>query len=153
MSLTATVDTAEIERFSRMADRWWDPAGPHRPLHRLNPVRMGYIRDRATAHFGRDGAPIEPLAGLSALDIGCGGGLVAEPLARMGAVVVAIDADRVAIEAARDHGARRGVAVDYRVAAAEDLAGEGQRFDLVLAHSLPRWAGWSPPAGSLSCRH
>src|SRR5208337_2522059 len=127
MSTTGTIDQAEVERFSRMAGRWWDPKGPFGPLHRLNPVRLGYIRERAGAHFGRDPASLEPLAGLAALDIGCGGGLVAEPMSRMGARVTAIDADSVAIEAARDHALQRGAQIDYRVAAAEDLAAEGAR--------------------------
>lgn len=133
LSPTRTVDAAEIEKFSRIAKDWWDPAGPFRPLHRLNPVRLGYIRERVVAHFARDSQAIEPLTGLSVLDIGCGGGLVAEPIARMGADVTAIDADAVAIDAARSHAAARGVGIDYRVGAAEDLAARGKGFDLVLA--------------------
>ena len=108
-----TVDTAEIEKFSRIAAEWWDPEGPFRPLHRLNPVRMGYIRDRAVAHFGGDSRSLDPLKGLTAIDLGCGGGLVAEPLARMGATVTAMDADAQAVTVAKRHAAERGVAVDY----------------------------------------
>jgi 2-polyprenyl-6-hydroxyphenyl methylase/3-demethylubiquinone-9 3-methyltransferase len=133
MTLSTTVDPAEIAKFGMMADRWWDPDGPFRPLHRLNPVRIGYIRDQATAHFGGDAASVIPLAGLTALDVGCGGGLVAEPLARLGAAVTAIDADPKAIGAARAHAADRGLEIDYRQASAEELAAGGAQFDLVLA--------------------
>lgn len=133
MSAVVTIDQAEIEKFSRLAADWWDPTGPFRPLHRLNPVRLSYIRDRALAHFGGDPRGIMPLAGLKALDIGCGGGLVAEPLARMGATVTAMDADAEAIAAAKLHAAAREVAIDYRVGAVEDLAASRKRFDLVLA--------------------
>src|SRR6476661_7097141 len=87
-----TVDSVEIERFSRIADEWWDPTGKFAPLHRLNPVRLGYIRDRAAAHWKRDPLTGSPLAGLSLLDIGCGGGLICEPMARLGATVTGIDA-------------------------------------------------------------
>jgi 2-polyprenyl-6-hydroxyphenyl methylase/3-demethylubiquinone-9 3-methyltransferase len=133
MSVAGTIDQAEIRKFSRVADRWWDPDGPHGPLHRLNPLRLDYIREQATRHFGRDPAALMPFAGLSGLDIGCGGGLVAEPLARLGADVTAIDADPVAIEAAREHARLRGVEIGYRHGAAEALVQEGRRFDLVLA--------------------
>ncbi len=133
MTAAKTVDAAEVEKFSRMSADWWDPSGPFRPLHRLNPVRLSYIRDQAAAHFGRDSRSIAPFAGLSALDLGCGGGLVAEPLARMGASVTAVDADAVAIGAARLHAAERDVAVDYEVGSSDELAEAGRRFDLVLA--------------------
>ena len=133
MNVAGTIDEAEIRRFSRVADRWWDPDGPHGPLHRLNPVRLDYIRGQATRHFERDPAALTPLTGLGVLDIGCGGGLVAEPMARMGAKVTAIDADPTAIEAARDHARLRGAEIEYRQAAAETLVGEGRRFDLVLS--------------------
>jgi len=133
MTAAKTVDAAEVEKFSRMSAEWWDPTGPFRPLHRLNPVRLTYVRDQAGAHFGRDSQSIAPFAGLTALDIGCGGGLVAEPLARMGATVTAVDADPVAIEAARLHAAGRGVDVDYQVGSSDELAAAGRTFDLVLA--------------------
>jgi len=133
MTAARTVDAAEVEKFSRISADWWNPDGPFRPLHRLNPVRLSYIRDRAAAHFGRDGRSVSPLAGLTALDIGCGGGLVAEPLARMGARVSAVDADPVAIAAARIHAADRAVAVNYEVGSSDELAEAGRRFDLVLA--------------------
>jgi 2-polyprenyl-6-hydroxyphenyl methylase/3-demethylubiquinone-9 3-methyltransferase len=133
MTAAKTVDAAEVEKFSRISAEWWDPLGPFRPLHRLNPVRLSYIRDRAAAHFGRDERSVAPFEGLSALDIGCGGGLVAEPLARMGAAVTAVDADAVAIEAARLHAAEREVAVDYQVGSSDQLAAAGRMFDIVLA--------------------
>jgi 2-polyprenyl-6-hydroxyphenyl methylase/3-demethylubiquinone-9 3-methyltransferase len=133
MTAARTVDAAEVEKFSRMSADWWDPTGPFRPLHRLNPVRLSYIRDQAAAHFARDARSVSPFAGLSALDLGCGGGLVAEPLARMGAGVTAVDADAVAIGAARLHAAERDVAVDYEVGSSDELAEAGRRFDLVLA--------------------
>jgi 2-polyprenyl-6-hydroxyphenyl methylase/3-demethylubiquinone-9 3-methyltransferase len=133
MSAVVTVDRAEIEKFSRLASDWWNPTGPFRPLHRLNPVRLSYIREQAIAHFGGDQRGITPLAGLKALDIGCGGGLVAEPLARMGATVTAMDADAEAIAAAKLHAASRDIAIDYRVGAVEDLIASRHRFDLVLA--------------------
>jgi 2-polyprenyl-6-hydroxyphenyl methylase/3-demethylubiquinone-9 3-methyltransferase len=135
MAMTAakTVDAAEIEKFSRMSAAWWDPDGPFRPLHRLNPVRLSYLRDRIAGHFGRDGRSVSPFGGMTILDIGCGGGLVAEPLARLGAKVTAVDADAVAIEAARLHAAEREIEVDYQIGSSEDLTAAGRRFDVVLA--------------------
>ncbi len=133
MQMDSTVDRSEIEKFSRMAADWWNPAGPFRPLHRLNPVRLSYIRDLAVRHFGLDANSVSPLAGLAALDIGCGGGLVAEPIAMMGASVTAVDADEAAIRAARAHASDRGADIDYRVGGLEELAESGARFDIVLA--------------------
>jgi 2-polyprenyl-6-hydroxyphenyl methylase/3-demethylubiquinone-9 3-methyltransferase len=128
----STVDPAEIERFSRIAEEWWDPAGKFAPLHRLNPVRLGYIRDRAARHWQRD-ALSAPLNGLSALDIGCGGGLLSEPLARLGAEVTGIDAAERNIATARLHAAGQELAIDYRDTTAETLAESGAQFDIVLA--------------------
>ena len=128
-----TIDSAEIERFARMAEEWWDPDGKFRPLHRLGPVRIGYIRDRLCARFKRDAAGERPLAGLRLLDIGCGGGLTCEPLARLGARVTAIDAGERNIEVARTHAAGQGLAIDYRFAAAADVVAAGERFDAVLS--------------------
>ena len=128
-----SVDPAEVERFARMAEAWWHPRGKFRPLHVLNPVRLGYIRDKAVVQFGLDPKARRALAGLSVLDIGCGGGLVAEPLARLGAEVTAIDAAERNIAIARAHAAQSGVPVDYRAASAEELAAEGWQFDIVLA--------------------
>jgi 2-polyprenyl-6-hydroxyphenyl methylase/3-demethylubiquinone-9 3-methyltransferase len=133
MQPNTTVDPSEIGKFSRIAADWWNPDGPFRPLHRLNPIRLSYIRDRAVSHFGLDGRAVSPFRGLTALDIGCGGGLVAEPLAMMGASVTAIDADAEAIRAARLHAAERGADPAYGIGNIEDLAQTGARFDLVLA--------------------
>ena len=101
-----TVDPAEIERFSRIADEWWDPTGKFAPLHRLNPVRIAYIRDRVAAHWQRDALNGEPLKGLSLLDIGCGGGLLSEPMTRLGASVTGVDASARNIATASVHGMR-----------------------------------------------
>ena len=127
------VDEAELAKFEAMADAWWDTDGELRLLHRLNPVRLGFMRDSALAHFGREPGAARPLAGLQALDIGCGGGLVCEPLARLGAGVTGIDAVARNIEVARAHAREAGVEVDYRHAAAEDLAAAGERFHIVAS--------------------
>ncbi len=129
----STVDPAEIERFSRIAEEWWDPAGKFAPLHRLNPVRLGYIRDRSAAHWNRDTLSGLPLEGLSLLDIGCGGGLICEPMARLGARVTGIDAADRNIATAALHAEQQGLAIDYRQHTAEALAGEGRQYDIVLA--------------------
>ncbi|GBD44748.1 Ubiquinone biosynthesis O-methyltransferase [bacterium HR40] len=128
-----TADREEIARFEALAEEWWDPMGPMRPLHALNPVRLAWIRALACRHFGRDERQLRPLGGLAALDVGCGGGLLAEPLARLGALVVAIDPAAASIEVARRHAAEVGLAIDYRVATAADLADRGETFDLVCA--------------------
>jgi 2-polyprenyl-6-hydroxyphenyl methylase/3-demethylubiquinone-9 3-methyltransferase len=127
-----SIDPAEIARFSAIAESWWDPAGEFRPLHRFNPTRLEFIRDRLAAHFGRDPRALRPFAGLRLLDIGCGGGLLAEPMARLGFEVTGIDAAEKNIGVARLHAAAGGLAIDYRVAAAEALADAGERFDAVL---------------------
>jgi len=129
---SASVDPAEIAKFEAMAEAWWDPAGKFRPLHRLNPVRIAYVRDQAVRRFGRDPKAARPLAGLRLLDIGCGGGLMAEPMARLGAAVVGIDAAERNIEIARRHARASRLAIDYRVATAEALEAADERFDLVL---------------------
>jgi 2-polyprenyl-6-hydroxyphenyl methylase / 3-demethylubiquinone-9 3-methyltransferase len=130
---STTVDPAEIERFSRIAEEWWDPAGKFAPLHQLNPVRIGYIRDRAAAHWRRDALSGAPLAGLDLLDIGCGGGLLSEPMARLGAAVTGIDAAERNIATASVHADGQGLAIDYRATTAESLAEAGKRYDIVLA--------------------
>jgi 2-polyprenyl-6-hydroxyphenyl methylase/3-demethylubiquinone-9 3-methyltransferase len=129
----ASIDPEEVARFTAMAEEWWDPTGKFRPLHQLNPARLQFIRDRLAGHFGREALAPSPLSGLRVLDIGCGGGLVSEPLARLGAAVVGIDASDKNVKIARTHAEQGGLAIDYRNAAAEDLAAAGERFDVVLA--------------------
>jgi len=129
----STVDPAEIERFARIANEWWDPRGKFAPLHRLNPVRLGFIRDRAAAHWQRDPLSGTPLHGLSVLDIGCGGGLICEPMARLGATVTGIDAAERNVTVARLHAAGQELAIDYRESTAEAMASGGAQFDIVLA--------------------
>jgi len=128
-----TVDPAEVGRFARVASRWWDPRGAFRPLHRLNPVRIAWLKGEICARFGRDPAAPRPLEGLSLLDVGCGGGLLTEPMARLGARAVGIDADAEGVRAARARVAETGVPAEFRVAAAETVAAGGERFDVVLA--------------------
>jgi 2-polyprenyl-6-hydroxyphenyl methylase / 3-demethylubiquinone-9 3-methyltransferase len=135
-TIDATVDSEEIARFAAQAASWWDPAGSFRPLHRLNPARLQFIRDQLIAHFGRDPRSLTPFAGLTLCDIGCGGGLIAEPMARLGFQVSAIDADEEAITVAREHAAASGLDIDYRRETAESLAQEGRQFDVVLALEL-----------------
>jgi len=131
-----TVDPREIERFSALAQEWWNPAGKFRPLHKFNPVRVEYVKRKACEHFGRDFIDPQALAGLRILDIGCGGGLLSEPLARMGAEVVGADASETNVEVARLHGESSGMRIDYRCTTAEALAAEGQNFDMVLAMEI-----------------
>jgi len=128
-----TVDEAELARFTALAHEWWDPRGKMAPLHKFNPVRLGYVRDAACRHFERDAKRLDCLKGLRVLDIGCGGGILSEPLARLGAEVVGADPAEANIEAARLHASEGGVAVDYRATTAEALADAGERFDVVLA--------------------
>ena len=120
----------EVERFGKLADDWWDPDGASAMLHKLNPVRLAYIRDRINQHWSLDEHSRRPLEGKSALDVGCGAGLLAEPLARLGAKVTAIDAAPELVEVAREHAGGQGLAIDYRAAAVEDLY---DRFDLVTS--------------------
>jgi 2-polyprenyl-6-hydroxyphenyl methylase/3-demethylubiquinone-9 3-methyltransferase len=133
LPLSSTIDSAEVERFSRIADEWWDTKGKFAPLHRLNPVRIGYIRDRAARHWSCDALSGQPLSGLSVLDIGCGGGLLSEPMTRLGAAVTGIDASTRNISVAGLHAEKQGLAIDYRATTAETLAGQPARFDIVLA--------------------
>jgi 2-polyprenyl-6-hydroxyphenyl methylase / 3-demethylubiquinone-9 3-methyltransferase len=128
-----TVDRAEVEQFEKLAAQWWEPAGPMAMLHKFNPVRLGYICDQATTHFTRDRKRLDCLSGLHILDIGCGGGVLSEPLARLGASVVGADPAAANIEAARKHAAQSELKIDYRSATAEELADAGERFDVVLA--------------------
>lgn len=130
---TSTIDPEEVERFSRIAAEWWDEKGKFAPLHRINPLRIDYIRRLAGEHFLRDTAQLAPFGGVSLVDIGCGGGLISEPMARMGFHVTGIDASEKNIAVASLHAQQSGVAVTYRAAAAETLASEGTLFDCVLA--------------------
>jgi len=127
-----TIDQSEVDRFSAMAAEWWDPRGKFRPLHKFNPVRLTYIRDRVSETFGRDPLAPQPLKGLRVLDIGCGGGLLSEPMARMGAEVVGADASEKNIMIAKTHAEGSGVVVDYRAVTAEALAEAGETFDVIL---------------------
>jgi len=129
---TQTVDAAEIAKFEAMAAEWWDPNGKFKPLHMLNPCRLDYITSQIAAEFGRDLKADKPFAGLRILDIGCGGGLLAEPMARLGADVVGADAAERNIPVARVHAEQSGLTIDYRHTTAEAMAAAGERFDAVL---------------------
>ena len=126
-------DQAEVERFSALAEEWWDPRGKMAPLHKFNPVRLGYIRDRAAEHFGRDPKKLDCLKGLRVLDIGCGGGLLSEPLARLGASMVGVDPSERNVEVAKLHAEQSDLQIAYRSSTAEQLSADGEKFDLVLA--------------------
>jgi 2-polyprenyl-6-hydroxyphenyl methylase / 3-demethylubiquinone-9 3-methyltransferase len=130
MSTETTIDPAEARHFGAMAKEWWDPDGSSAMLHKLNPVRLGYIRDRINQHWGLDECELRPLKGRKAADVGCGGGLLAEPLARLGALVTAVDAAPETIEVARAHALGQGLEIDYRVGGVERLEG---RYDLVTS--------------------
>lgn len=132
MTEATTIDPAEVAKFEAMAAEWWDPEGKFKPLHLMNPCRLDYITTQIAAEFGRDLAGQKPFAGLRILDIGCGGGLLSEPMARLGAEVVGVDAAARNIPVAALHAAQAGLAIDYRVGTAEDLAAAGERFDVVL---------------------
>lgn len=132
----STVDPDEVARFAAMADDWWNPRGKMRPLHKFNPVRIAYIRDHACDHFGRDPKALDCLKGLRVLDVGCGGGILSEPLARLGASVIGVDPAEENITVARSHAAKSGVAVDFRTTTVEALADSGERFDLVIASEV-----------------
>ena len=127
-----SVDVDEVARFAALAERWWEAEGPLKPLHALNPTRIAFVRDRLAARLGRDALGERPLDGVRLLDIGCGGGLLSEPMARLGARVVGIDAARENVRVATDHAREGGLDIDYRHATAEALAAAGERFDAVL---------------------
>jgi 2-polyprenyl-6-hydroxyphenyl methylase / 3-demethylubiquinone-9 3-methyltransferase len=129
----STIDPEEVARFSRVARQWWDARGPMAALHKFNPVRLAYIRDRAAAHFDRDPTRLDSLAGLRILDIGCGGGILCEPLARLGASVVGVDPSESNVAVAQQHAARSGLNIHYRNTTVEALAQTGESFDVVLA--------------------
>jgi 2-polyprenyl-6-hydroxyphenyl methylase / 3-demethylubiquinone-9 3-methyltransferase len=132
MTATSTIDPAEVAKFEAMAAEWWDPQGKFKPLHMLNPCRLDYITSQIAAEFGRDLTAHNPFTGLRILDIGCGGGLLSEPMARLGAEVVGADAAARNIPAARLHAEAADLAIDYRHTTAEDLAAAGERFDVIL---------------------
>lgn len=127
-----TLDSDEIARFAKLAEQWWDERGPFRPLHRINPTRLTYIRDRLCGHFERDPKTPRPFQGLAVLDIGCGGGLIAEPLTRLGAAVTGIDPAEETIAAAKAHADAAGLKIDYEATTAETLVDANARFDAVL---------------------
>jgi len=131
-TMTNTVDPAEVAKFEAMAAEWWNPAGKFKPLHMLNPCRLDYITSQISAEFDRDLAHPAPFAGLRLLDIGCGGGLLSEPMARLGARVVGADAAPRNIPVARLHAEQAGLDIDYRHTTAEELAAAGEEFDVVL---------------------
>jgi 2-polyprenyl-6-hydroxyphenyl methylase/3-demethylubiquinone-9 3-methyltransferase len=133
MPRTGTVDADEVRRFADIAAEWWDPAGKFAPLHRFNPVRLAYLRDHLCERFGRDPRSLRPLDGLRVLDIGCGGGLISEPLARMGAIVTGVDAAERNVQVARTHAEAEGLEIDYRATTAEALVEAGAQFDAVVA--------------------
>jgi 2-polyprenyl-6-hydroxyphenyl methylase/3-demethylubiquinone-9 3-methyltransferase len=127
-----TIDDAEVARFAAMAREWWDPHGKFRPLHAIGPARMAFVRDRLSAHFGRDGRGLKPFLGLAVLDIGCGGGLVCEPLARLGARVTGLDPAEANTRVARAHAEAQDLDIEYVTGRVEDLAAEGRQFDAVV---------------------
>jgi 2-polyprenyl-6-hydroxyphenyl methylase/3-demethylubiquinone-9 3-methyltransferase len=129
----STIDPAEIGRFDALAATWWDPDGPMKPLHGMNPVRLGFIRDRAAAHFGIDARQMSLLAGLAVADVGCGGGLLSEPLARMGARVTGLDPSTQNIAVAMAHAARMELDIRYLPTTIEDVVAQRERFDMVTA--------------------
>jgi 2-polyprenyl-6-hydroxyphenyl methylase/3-demethylubiquinone-9 3-methyltransferase len=132
MADSASIDPAEVAKFSAIAAEWWDPTGKFAPLHKFNPVRLAFIRAEAAAHFGRDAYSLRPFEGMTLLDIGCGGGLLSEPMARLGFNVTGADASERNIGTARAHAAQSGLGIDYRATTAEVLAAEGRGFDVVL---------------------
>lgn len=131
-----TVAQDEVARFARLASRWWDPEGPLKPLHKMNPARLDFLTAKFARHFARDLESPQPFNGLTLLDVGTGGGLIAEPLARLGFEVTAIDAARESIEAARAHAAEQGLEIDYRNATTDELLKDSKRFDAVLAMEI-----------------
>ncbi len=131
-SPSPSIDPAEVAKFSAIAAEWWDPTGKFAPLHKFNPVRLSFLKGEMAAHFGRDPRSLRPFDGLTLLDIGCGGGLLSEPMARLGFAVTGADASERNIGTAKAHAAQSGLAIDYRAVTAEELAAEGRDYDVVL---------------------
>ena len=129
----STIDPKDVAKFSAIADEWWDPEGKFKPLHQFNPIRLQFIRDRLCDHFDRDPLSMQPLKGLRVLDVGCGGGLIAEPLARMGAKVTGIDASEKNTITAQVHAAESGLNIDYKATTVEELAAVGDIFDAIIS--------------------
>ena len=127
-----TIDDAEVARFSAIAAEWWSPTGKFRPLHKFNPVRLAYIKEQVCQHFNIDPSKPKPFKGLRILDIGCGGGLLCEPMSRLGAEIVGADASETNIEVAKIHAEQTGVTIDYRATTSEALAADGEQFDIIL---------------------
>jgi 2-polyprenyl-6-hydroxyphenyl methylase/3-demethylubiquinone-9 3-methyltransferase len=128
-----TIDENEVEKFSKIADEWWDANGKFKPLHKFNPIRLSFFKQEICKFFVRDEKLLTPFTGLKILDIGCGGGLVAEPISRLGADLTAIDASQKNINVAKIHGEKSGLKIDYQCTSAEELASQNQQFDVVLA--------------------
>jgi 2-polyprenyl-6-hydroxyphenyl methylase/3-demethylubiquinone-9 3-methyltransferase len=149
--MTTTVDDAEVAKFQAMADQWWDPQGKFKPLHMMNPCRLDYITAQIAAEFGRDLSGPRPFEGLRILDIGCGGGLLCEPMARLGATVVGVDAAARNIPVARLHAEQMGLSIDYRVGTAEELVTRGEVFDVVLNMEVVEHVA-DPAAYLAACR-
>lgn len=131
-SQAKSLDPAEVEKFSKIAAEWWNPKGKFAVLHVFNPVRLAYIKEQVTARFARDPFERRPFEGLRFLDIGCGGGLLTEPMARLGAEIVGVDPSEKNISTARVHADEQDLAIDYRAETAEDLAAKGETFDVIL---------------------
>lgn len=132
-SAAPSVDPSEVEQFSALAAEWWDPKGPFKPLHEFNPVRVGFIRDQVCVTQGQEPLAVNPLSGLAIADIGCGGGLLSEPIARLGAQMTSVDPSEKNIACASLHAQQMGLNIDYRQTTVEELAETGIQFDVVLA--------------------
>lgn len=136
MTMQNTIDPKEIEKFERMADEWWSATGKFKPLHKFNPIRISYIRDKIIEHFSLDNSQKEPLKNIKMLDVGCGGGLLSEPFARLGADMTGIDAGEKNIEVAKIHAKRSELKIDYRFQDVEELAKTDEKFDVILAMEI-----------------
>ncbi|ENN93318.1 bifunctional 2-polyprenyl-6-hydroxyphenol methylase/3-demethylubiquinol 3-O-methyltransferase UbiG [Bartonella bovis] len=127
-----TIDQSEVDHFSQIASEWWNPQGKFRPLHQFNPTRLAYIKEKICLEFDRDPISLTPFEGLRILDIGCGGGLLCEPMARLGATIIGADASQTNIDVAKTHATQSGLSIDYRATTAETLANEEEQFDVIL---------------------